>query len=90
MVYVVTKLYVEQHKTEIIDIVDNADEDSYMRAYNSLLEDVLQFPVDSNSIKSVSRDRVEVHKRGMFGSSLACVYQIHDSGLGRDEDKTEE
>ena len=90
--FVVVKLHVEMNKTEIIDIVENMNDVSYMVAYEALLEDVLTYPVDSNSIKSVSKDRVEVYKRIVFGNYLAYVYQIHDTGLKAmdDDDKTEE
>ena len=90
--YIVTKLYVEMNKTEIIDVVENLNDVSYMVAYEALLEDVLKYPVMSNSIKSVSKDRIEVYMRTYFGNYLRFVYQIHDTGLKamEDDDKTEE
>ena len=88
--YIVTKLHVELNNTEIVDVVENLNDVSYMIAYESLLEDVLKYDVDNYSIKSISKDRMEVFKKSLFGNYLAFVYQIHDSGTGPiDNDKTE-
>ena len=89
--FVVTKEIVDSHEVEIIEVVDEITRDmGFLVAYNSMLDDALQYDVQDHSIKSISKNRVEIYWRGTFGNSLRYVYQIHATHGGIDDDKTEE
>ena len=91
--FIVTKEIVDTHEVEIIEVVDEITRDmGFMIAYDSMLDDALQYDVKLHSIKNVTKTRVEIFYRGAFGNYLKCVYQIHVTHQKGevDEDKTEE
>ena len=94
MVFIVTKMICETHEVEIIEVVDEVSrsEMGFMIAYDSMLDDALQYDVKLHSIKNVTKTRVEIFYRGAFGNSLKYVYQIHVTHQKGevDEDKTDE
>lgn len=76
--FVVTKMICESNNVEIVELVDEVTRDmGFLVAYDSMLEDALQYDVDDHSIKNKSKTRIEVYYRGSFGNSLKYVYQIH-------------
>ena len=88
--FIVTKLTCESNDVEIIETVDEIKADmGYLVAYDSMIEDALQYDVVQHSIKNITKNRVEIYWRGSFGNTLKYVYQIHITHQ-TDDDKTEE
>lgn len=76
--FIVTKLICDDNSVEIIETVDEIKKDmGYLVAYDSMINDALQYDVNEHSIKNITKDRVEISYRGSFGNSLKYVYQIH-------------
>ena len=76
--YIVTKQIVETNEVKIVEVVDEIARDmGFLVAYNSMLDDALQYDVVDHSIKNMARNRVLIFWRGSFGNSLRYVYQIH-------------
>jgi len=83
--YIVTKLKVLEHTTEIIKVQDDGEDIDKLIAYDALLQHALQNK-ENYSIKNISESRVEVYSKSIFGNYLDVVYQLHEI----DSEKTEE
>jgi len=75
--FIVSKLIVVENKTEIIKVVESSDEFDSLIAYSALITDALKNK-DYYSIKNISKDRVEVYYKSMFGNILDLVYELHE------------
>ena len=87
--YIVSKLICDTNDVEIIEVVDEIAKDmGLLVAFDSLIDDALQYDVKEHSIKNIAKNRVEVYYKGTFGNTLKYVYQIHATHY--DDEKTEE
>ena len=83
--FIVTKLFCYENKTEIVSVVDERLDIDRLLASEALLNSALKD--DEKSIKTISADRFEVYEKGYFGNILKYVYEIHEIIDESDEDK---
>lgn len=74
--FIISKLDTINNKVLIVDVEEEGD---FMKAYEALLDDILQYleKPEEFSVKNLTKSRVQVYKKGYMGSILAFVYEIH-------------